>query len=99
MPNLVEGERDQPAGVGVLVCSLAQLTARKAMASIDGITRRRQEVQVRTWCSSSPAWPLALSKDSPMVQRRPAAGSGVATSSGSRRVSWVESLRRTIIHS
>ena len=59
-------------GVAVPSRSLAQVTTRKAIASIDRMTQRRQEVQVRTWCSSSPAWPLAAWKDSSMVHRQPA---------------------------
>ena len=43
------------------------------------VAQRYQEVQVRTWCSSRPVWPLEVWKDSSIVHRRPATRTRVAS--------------------
>jgi hypothetical protein len=51
-------------GAGRSVCSFAAITASRAWAVMTSTVQRCQEVQQRTWCSSSPARPLAVWKNS-----------------------------------
>ena len=67
-----------------------RITARSACASIASVTWRCQPIQARTWYWSSPASPLAASKQASIVQRVPAmrtsSPSGVASGDGVRQV-------------
>ena len=58
--------------VGLVLCSVAAATVRNAQAIMARVTHRYQEVQVRTWCSSSPAGPLLAWKFSSMAHLHPA---------------------------
>ena len=61
-----------PAAAGPRAGSMAAAMVRKAAASMARVIHRYQEVQRRTWCSSSPARPLPAWKFSSIVQRSPA---------------------------
>ncbi len=61
--------RTRSGGVGFRTRSDAVVTVRKACASMARTVQRCQEIQVRTWCWSSPTRVLAAWKDSSMRQR------------------------------
>jgi len=60
----------------------AAVTTRKSCASMARVVERCQEIQRRTWCSSSPVRPFADWKVSSTVQRRPATLTRVLNGTG-----------------
>lgn len=54
-----------PSSEGGRVCSSAQITARKAWASMARVTQPEHEVKRRSWCSSSPARPFRPGRSLP----------------------------------